>query len=86
MSRTKRDRSTIKFADDLHDGRIQKWSRHKHCMGHKKTGKLSLGPGGMNCNCCTKFTPDVLKVKTRRHDRRTFNFQELFDGAENTQG
>ena len=39
-------------------------------MGHKNTGKLKIGPGGLNCVCCTKMPPDKLKVAVRRMERR----------------
>lgn len=43
---------------------------HKPGMGHKSTGKLSVGCGGLNCPCCTKLPPNELKIKERRMNRR----------------
>jgi hypothetical protein len=46
-------------------------------MGHKNYGKYYIGPGGINCNCCTKFPPEKLKVKVRRLERHKANIIEI---------
>jgi hypothetical protein len=49
---------------------------HKSKMGSVKlaatfTDKLSTGPGGIGCTCCTNgIRPEELKVMTRRAVRR----------------
>lgn len=51
-------------------------SKHKACLGHKSSGKYAVGPGGLNCPCCTKLPPDELKVKERRLNRRKTKIQD----------
>jgi hypothetical protein len=57
--------------------RNTRWKRdgmglHKSCMGNNRTEyhKYNIGPGGLNCPCCTKLPPDEMKVKQRRYVRR----------------
>jgi hypothetical protein len=72
-------RTRTKLKDILKPTYVKPWQAHKlakhkhlrHAMGHSEVGtKLTPGPGGINCGCCTRFTPEVLKIKSRRVERR----------------
>ena len=39
-------------------------------MKHPNHGKLRIGPGGIDCPCCTKLPKNELKIKERRMIRR----------------
>lgn len=43
---------------------------HKQHVGHRSIGKFKIGPGGMDCPCCTMWHPTKLKVKFHRYERR----------------
>jgi hypothetical protein len=46
-------------------------------MAHSEAGtKFVPGPGGINCGCCTRFPPAILKVVTRRVERRRSHIKE----------
>lgn len=53
-------------------------TRHKP-GGHKSVGKWAVGPGGINCPCCTKMAPNKMKVKVRRWERHTFRMEDYED-------
>ena len=56
----------------------RKGSLHKGCPT-----KFRLGPGGINCNCCTPLEPGKLKVSCRRAERRirkSHDKKDLQDG------
>lgn len=63
-----------KYLDGMtHPWQEEKYGHHKP-MGKGRGGKkLRTGHGGINCPCCTRMTPEALKVATRRLERRKGN-------------
>lgn len=80
MSRTKRniDLSDWDFGHLDHPvHNVQNLTKHKTGMGHKSLkGKYKIGPGGLNCLCCTRLPPGELKIKERRLNRRKTKIQD----------
>ena len=72
MSRTKRNATWKKLTPMQKQG----GSKHRSCLGHKNSGKYQVGPGGLNCPCCTKLPPGEQKVKERRLNRRKGKIQD----------
>lgn len=79
MSRTKRSRENRSWADKYHDGKVQKFTRNRSCMGHRVTGKIALGPGGISCDCCIPFKRKEVKVKIRRWERHTTKIKDCLE-------
>ena len=59
--------------------RTEKTARfgHQHNRLYDGVSKWKVGPGGINCPCCTKTPPGELKVKSRRAYRRTIVKREI---------
>lgn len=53
------------------DNHYKAMTGHHNHMGHRAIGKYKVGPGGMNCPCCTIMHPSKLKRKFARWMRRT---------------
>jgi len=73
MSRTKRKHSFKN--EDIPEKKFQESQkgcvkRSKRSMHRDAPEKFHLGPGGINCPCCTNLPPDELKVACRRAERR----------------
>ena len=50
------------------------FTSHRSGMGHRNgNGKFSLGPGGINCSCCTKGDAEFHKENQRKWERHTSN-------------
>lgn len=80
MSRTKRNINVANW-DFSHLDRpvynVQRLAGHKKGKGHKNLkGKYLVGPGGLNCPCCTKLPPEEQKIKERRLIRRMNKIQD----------
>lgn len=83
MSRTKRNIDVTKWDLVSPVRNIQRLTGHKKGAGHRNSGKYLVGPGGLNCPCCTKLPPDELKVKERRLIRRKTKVQDHLDSQTN---
>jgi hypothetical protein len=61
------------FVGDATPWKAEKMGRHKRKEATRGGSKYKIGPGGINCRCCTKLPPEVIKVAIRRYERRKIN-------------